>query len=377
MATTLNKLKWYPYKIPFRDAFLTAHGTLQQRTGALVVGETDAGITGYGEIAPLPEFSGTCLADTLHLLPELARELEGKSLVAILRWLESQNQDAQLPAPLLAGLETALLDAIGQARGENIATLLGNTYPSEQTTLTAGMLPTSIPVNAVISGATTAIAVERACAAIAAGFSCLKLKITEASQEMIERVATIRAAIGSEPRLRLDANEGWSLKQAQFMLTRCSAYTIEYVEQPLPADDLAGMASLRRTSPVPLAVDEALSNMASARRVLRAEASDIFILKPQLLGGLYASRQIIQEASKQGIACVITSTLEAGIGVTAALHLAAASPEISLACGLATLDLLADDLLQDGLSISQGRIAVPAGPGLGVQLDYAALQRYS
>jgi L-Ala-D/L-Glu epimerase len=373
----LTRLNWYPYKIPFRDTFLTAHGTLTHRAGALVAVETDAGITGYGEIAPLPEFSGTSLADALRLLPELGRELEGKMLVALLNWLESQNQDAQLPAPLLSGLETALLDAAGQDRGESIATLLACNYPYEHAEQAAGILPTSIPVNAVISGATTAVAVDRACAAIAAGFTCLKLKITEASQEMIERVATIRAAIGSEPHLRLDANEAWNLKQAQLMLDQCSPYAIEYVEQPLPARDLDGMASLRHTSRIPLAADEALSNLASVRRMLQAEAADILILKPQLSGGLYASRQIIQEASRRGIACVITSTLEAGIGVAAALHLAAASPEITLACGLATLDLLADDLLQDGLYISQGRIAVPTGPGLGVRLDLAALQRYS
>src|SRR6185312_10754847 len=164
--------------------------------------------------------------------------------------------------------------------------------------------------------------------------------------------------------------------QARTLLAQCAAYDIEYIEQPLPAHDLAGMASLRRVSPVPLAADEALTGLESARRILRARAADILILKPQLAGGLRICRQISQEAHTQGVACVITSTLETGIGVAAALHLAAAAPEITLPCGLATLNLLANDLLHTSLPIQQGRITLPSGPGLGVHLDQLALDRY-
>jgi L-alanine-DL-glutamate epimerase-like enolase superfamily enzyme len=232
-------------------------------------------------------------------------------------------------------------------------------------------------VNAVIGAGSTEDAVKRSRAAVHAGFTCLKLKLTDPSSSTVQRVAAVRAAIGSEPRLRLDANACWSFEQADSVLTQCAAYDIQYVEQPLPVYDLAGMARLRRVSPIPLAVDEALTGLESARRVLDAEAADVLILKPQLAGGLRAGRQIIQESSQRNVVCVVTSTLEAGIGVAAALHLAAASPEITMACGLATLDLLVDDLLCDGLLVSNGHIHVPAGPGLGVQLDEAALKCYT
>jgi L-alanine-DL-glutamate epimerase-like enolase superfamily enzyme len=149
---------------------------------------------------------------------------------------------------------------------------------------------------------------------------------------------------------------------------RCAACNIQYVEQPLPAGDLTTMARLRAHSPVPLAADEALTGLREAQRVLAAGAADVLILKPQLTGGLQICRQLVWQASRCGIACVLTSNLEAGIGVAATLHLAAALPRVNLPCGLATLGLLENDLLLTELAIEQGYMAVPAGSGLGVAL---------
>jgi len=274
---------------------------------------------------------------------------------------------------LMCGLETALLDVIGQASGQSVAALLARvSSPGKGCEISVPRA--SVPVNTVIGGATLEEMVTQARVAVKAGFGCLKLKIMGASEKDISRVAEVRAAIGPEPRLRLDANEGWSFEQASAILPRLAPYDIGYIEQPLPAADLAGMARLRRVSPIPLAADEALTGLESALSVLDAEAADVLILKPQLAGGLLACRDIIQIASERNVACVITSTLEAGIGVAAALHLAASSPTITLPCGLATLDLLEDDLLEDGLRIEQGCMAVPRGPGLGVTLDEDALK---
>ncbi len=138
-----------------------------------------------------------------------------------------------------------------------------------------------------------------------------------------------------------------------------------------------GMRTLRQAVPMPIAADEAVYSLQSARDVLDSEAADILVVKPQLAGGLRAGQQIIQEAAQRGVRCVITSTIEAGIGLIAALHLAAASPAITLECGLATLHLLVDDLLMEDLPIRNGYLTVPTGPGLGILLDGEALERYS
>ena len=196
-------------------------------------------------------------------------------------------------------------------------------------------------------------------------------------QGEVARVAAVREAIGPDIRLRLDANEAWSLEQAIAILSNCAQFDIQYVEQPIKASDLAGMHTLRQAVPMAIAADEALYDLKSARRILDSQAADILIVKPQLAGGLRVGRQIIQEAAQRGIRSVVTSTLETGIGLVAALHLAAASPEVTLECGLATGHLLVDDLLVDDLPIRNGFLAVPTGSGLGIVLDREALDKYS
>lgn len=362
----LVDLTWYLYRIPFRRPFITAHGRLHSRSGALVRVRLEDGSTGNGEIAPLPEFAGSGLSNILKLLPGLSKELRGREISDVLRFLASANEDAQVPGPLACGLETALLEALARAEGQSLAALLA---PGKQTRQT-------IPSNAVMSGDAPEALIEKARAALAAGFTCLKLKVSNDSQRVIECVAGVRATLGPVPRLRLDANEGWSFEQARTLLLQCAVYDIEYVEQPLPANEREGMARLRRATPIPLAADEAVNGLEQARSLLKLEAADILVLKPQMLGGLHICRQIIQEAYSQQVRCVITSTLDSGIGVAATLQLAAASPEITLACGLATLDLLESDLLQNSLTIRSGEMELPTGPGLGVQVDQVMLQRY-
>jgi L-alanine-DL-glutamate epimerase-like enolase superfamily enzyme len=137
------------------------------------------------------------------------------------------------------------------------------------------------------------------------------------------------------------------------------------------------MRNLRNMVSIPIAADEPVYGLESARQILSNEAADILVLKPQLAGGICVCRQIIREAQKYGVRCVITSAIETGIGVVSAIHLAAASPEVKLECGLATLHLLADDLLQNELHIQKGYVTVPVQPGLGVQLDRDALKKYN
>ena len=396
------EIQWHNYRLPFRNSFITAHGVMTAREGIIVQITTERGISGIGEIAPLPAGGGAALADACSLLPALAAHLQDKTPGEALELLRAVGASAQRsearfnpsrPPPIdrpvklspdefvkphyrpaftatLCGLEMALLDAIGKAEGCGVCTLLS----------AAGTVPrTKVLVNAVIGALAPGTAIAAAREARNNGFHCVKLKVGLAGslQEEIERVAAVREAIGPAMHLRLDANEAWKLQEAIAILSQCVPYDIQYVEQPLKAHDLAGMHALRRAVPMPIAVDEALHSLDSARLVLDHEAADILVIKPQLAGGLRVGQQIIQAAAERGVRSVITSTLEAGIGVVAALHLAAASSVVTLECGLATLHLLIDDLVMNDLTVREGFLAVPSGSGLGVALDREALNRYS
>ncbi len=375
-ALRIRSLKVLPYCIPLRHPLTTAHGTLTIRQGAILEIVTAEGITGIGEIAPLPEFGGGTLNDALAALHQ--SDLVGKEPKEALDCL--YRAGGSLPASTICGLEMALLDVLGQAQQRSINELLierSQSHTAHPPDNIAIAPHTHIPVNAVIGASTIHAAVSDALSAVATGFRCLKLKLGLGVKADIERVHAVRQAIGPSIHLRLDANEAWDFDQAATILTRCASFDIQYVEQPLRASDLAGMRQLRQAVPIPIAADEAIEDLASARLVLAAQAADVLILKPQLLGGLHISRQIIQEATQQGVQCVVTSAIETGISIAAILHLVAASPEVTLECGLATLHLLENDLLVEDLSIENGHLTVPTGAGLGIKLDRQALATYT
>ena len=364
-------IQWRNYRLPLVKGFSTAHGMMTMREGVIVLVTTESGITGIGEIAPLPAFSAESLADaTLHL-SEMAACLYGRTLHAALNLLLAEGRKGTKAASTLCGLEMALLDAIGKTEERQVCALLAP----------PGFAPrTEIAVNAVIGAKAKEAAAAAALAARDKGFRCIKLKVGLGGgacvAEEIERIAAVRDAIGPATRLRLDANEAWKLDEAIAVLSQCVPYNIQYIEQPLQARDLVGMRALRQAVSIPLAADEALDSLESAHLVLDSEAADVLVIKPQLAGGLRAAQQIIEATSEQGVRCVITGVFEAGVGIAAALHLAAASPAVTFECGLATLPLLDDDLLIDDLAVRDGFLAVPSGAGLGIVLDWDALNRY-
>ncbi|HLI07618.1 MAG TPA: o-succinylbenzoate synthase [Ktedonobacteraceae bacterium] len=369
----IAQIRWWSYRIPFRHSFTTAHGTLTAREGIIVQVDTVQGVSGFGEIAPLPSFSGGSLSAACSLLSALAAHLAGITLDEALALLLIWGEAGIEPAPVLYGLECALLDVAGKAKECAVSALLSP----------AGTVPrTAVEVNAVIGAQTTEEAVIAAREVCRNGFHSVKLKVglpegSGGMQEEVGRVAAVREALGPAMHLRLDANEGWTLEEAIAILTRCIPYNIQYVEQPLPALDLAGLRALRQAVPIPVAADEALHGPQSARPVLESEAADILIIKPQLAGGLRAAQMMMRLAAERGAQSVITSTIETGIGLVAALHLAAASPTVTLACGLATLPLLVDDLVMNDLAVHAGLLALPAGSGFGVMLDREAAEKYS
>lgn len=369
----VHDVQWYPYSLPFSRDFMTAHGAERVREGAIVEIHTGDGPVGIGEIVPLAAFGGGTLSEALAELPALimhGRDLCLSDALSLVTACALDCVDTTFHAASLCGLEIALLDALSKAGGLSVSQLLA---PPSYTPRRA------VSVNAVIAVSDIDAAWLAAHEAVGEGFDCIKLKVaTQQSVEReVERVAAVREAIGAHRHLRLDANGGWTFEQARNILSRCAEFDLQYVEQPLPAHDLNGMRRLREAVPVPIAADEAVADAHSVQRILAHGAADVLVLKPQFVGGLRACQRMIREATNSGVRCVVTTGLESGVGVAAALHLAAATPDVTLECGLATLSLFADDLITPGLTISDGTMLVPEGPGLGITLDRDALSRYS
>ena len=132
----------------------------------------------------------------------------------------------------------------------------------------------------------------------------------------------------------------------------------------------------RATIGVPIAADESAGTLDQARRVVAARAADVLVVKPMLAGGPRAARAMIELALQAGLGAIVTTTLDRGVGVALALHLAACLPPPAPACGLTTSSLLAADLVKPPLRVERGQMRPPGGPGLGVILDERQIERY-
>ena len=248
---TIIDIQWRTYRLPFLHSFSTAHSVMTTREGIIVEVTTSRGgeagrISGFGEIAPLPSFAGGSLADACALLPALAARLCHKTLHEALDLLLAQIRRIQRPLLPFADWKSQYLMPSAKLMDTPVHTALSSRISRFSTT---GV----VPVNAVIGARATRAAIASALSASKNGFRCIKLKVGLGlnPNEEIERIASVREAIGPVLHLRLDANEAWHLEEAIAILSRCVPYDIQYVEQPLAGPRPRGNArsATRNTHP--------------------------------------------------------------------------------------------------------------------------------
>ncbi len=224
-----------------------------------------------------------------------------------------------------------------------------------------------IPVNVTVP----AVDPERAHAIVrAGGCTTAKVKVAEPGQSLGDdqaRLEAVRDALGPDGRVRIDVNGLWDVDTAISsipLLDRASG-GLEYVEQP--CESVEELAQVRRAVGVPIAADESIRRAADPYRVRDLEAADVAVLKVQPLGGVRACLQIAEDI---GLPVVVSSALESSVGIAAGVALAAALPELPYACGLATVQLLTDDLCQPPLLPVDGML-----PVVTPTVDESALDR--
>jgi L-Ala-D/L-Glu epimerase len=364
-AVPIRGLTALRVRVPFRRPFATATGMWLHREAWLVLldgGGAFAGRTGLGEAVLEPD----------------ATEVEETILVRAIREAAASARDGDLPA----AEELALLGTPGRA--------LRAAIDSARLDLAFAADPAEVPVNGTISFGAPAAAAEAAMQAHEVGFDVLKIKAGAEREtvDLVARVRAIRAAVGPDVRLRLDVNGAWDLDTAEERLEAVARFDIEYVEQPLPADDLAGAAELRRRVRVPIAADEAVATPSMARAILAEGAADVLVVKPARVGGPVAVAEIAAAARARGVPVVVSTLFETGIGIAAARAIAALLARTDVparagaparAHGLATAGLLEHDLLVEPLPVERGRMGIPnpdAG-GLGVVLHVKAVARFT
>lgn len=348
-----RRVRLSEFSLPLRSPLGTANGEIRERRGLLVGVESETGagkgrVRGVGEATPLPGWT----------------ESPSESAEA-LRTVPKDGWDSHLSGHPAAshGYQLALLDAEARANDRSLAALLGDRSdladPAD-----------SVPVNATIGDGAPERTAAAARDAVDAGFDCLKLKVGVRSPEAdLERVEAVVDRVDAA--VRVDANGAWEFETALELVERFAALGLDYVEQPVAPGKLEALGRLRGRG-VDIAVDESVRT--GIQPILDAEAADVVVLKPMVLGGPAAASRLAHLLTKRGVDPVVTTTVDGAVARTAAVHVAATVPDVR-PCGLATGSLLARDLGDDSakepVQVEAGRIAVPDGPGnVGDRFDH-------
>ena len=331
------ELRTFRFRRPLRTRF----GELRVRE-TLELTLTDAdGVTGRGEAAPLEPYDGVPLHAVASALERYRPVLERADELGGPRVLDSCRAIADVPHAI-AAVDTALWERAAKREGRPLADMLTDRAAWH------------VPVNATIGAEDRAGAATAAAEAVRQGFGCVKLKVGIGDDA--GRVAAVRAAIGPDVALRIDANGAWTVEEAIASIEALAPAGLELVEEPVHG--VHDLAQVRRAVPVRIAMDET----AAQPGALASGSADAVALKlgrAAGVSGLLAAAELVRAT---GAEPYVTSVLDGPIGVAAALHAAAALSPLP-ACGLATLALFEDD---PPLRVVDGAIAVPDVPGLGV-----------
>ncbi|MBG7602071.1 MAG: o-succinylbenzoate synthase [Gammaproteobacteria bacterium] len=323
------KIQLLPYSIPFSDPWHTARGVLHSRNGWLVEICTAEGMTGWGDCAPLPWMGLEKVSAAESDLQRLQRRLSGLDPQQALGQLQSIEE---MSSAARFAFETALLDLLSQQQSLPLSRLLNP--------LAASM----VEVNAAV-GAITQLSDIQIMQAVDGGMKVLKLKAGVAGvEEEISRLHQLAVQLPEGARLRIDANQAWTMGDALYFFQESEKLPIESVEEPLREPDIRAWQSLAERTSIPLAADESLLTTEIEALLVSGCISRV-ILKPTMLGGLRRCMDLHEKAAAAGVDSVVTTTLESAVGVWACVHLAASvDTRQRFAHGLATSSWFSENI---------------------------------
>jgi L-Ala-D/L-Glu epimerase len=328
---------------------VVAYGAIETAPNVVVRIELENGLSGWGNAAPDQYVTGETAESVERTIKEVFRPaligMKASRIRSI--WPRLCELEPEQPSAI-AAIDIALYDLLGKTAGMPLYRLLGHARDEVETSVT-------------LSIEETASNVARARDLQSRGFKALKVKCGLNVDEDIERLLAIRAAVGDEMRISLDANQGYSVEETLQVIDALRDCGISFIEQPVAANDLNGFREVCERSRVPVMADESVF---SARDVLLTPAP-LVNLKLMKAGGITGVLKANEAAESRGIRAMIGCMDESLISIAAAAHLALALDNIAYADLDGHLDII-DDVAQGGISIKDGIISLSDNAGLGV-----------
>lgn len=361
--TTIEHLRLHPVRVALHTPFVTSLRRATHAESLLVEVVDSDGRSGWGEAPQVWQVTGESLAGAAAAIDgPLAGQLIGRDPADLIGLTDAVERAIVGNLSAKSAIDVALHDLSAGTLGVPLARFLG--APADRH---------RIATDVTLSVGTAADVAADAVAKVAAGFTLLKAKVGTDARGDVERVRAIRAAVGTDIGIRLDANQGWTVKEAIATMTAIEGadLDVELVEQPLPAHDLAGMAAVTARIATPVLADESVYGIRDLVRVIETRAADMVNVKLAKCGGLRVARTLLDIARAHGLGTVVGSMMETSVGIGAAASLVAAydSPSTGRHWAVSDLDAawwLAAPAVVGGAAYDGPVVTLADAPGLGI-----------
>jgi len=345
----------YKFSIPMHP-FTIATGTMHYAQNILIRVHTDAGYYGVGECSAFPMIVGETQATCFEMAKEFAALWKGKDAAALETRMQELHDFTAFNATIKSAFDIALHDLAAKAANLPLYKYLGGKKRSLETDLTIGIdIPEKMAARAVEFKAD--------------GVRMIKIKLGKNGPEDVERVKQIRAAVGPDIILRIDANQGWDFETATMALQQMGPYNIQFCEQPMRHWNDHRLPHLRKLSPIKLMADESVFNHHDAKRLIAADACDYVNIKFAKSGGILEAAKIDAVCQNHKVPTMMGGMLESRVALTAFTHFALAHDNIIFHDMDTCLLGHKSDPVTGGVRYNGYFLEIPDTPGLGADAD--------
>ena len=344
-------------RVPLKTPFKTALRTVDTVEDLIVSIHTDTGHVGYGEAAATAVITGDTHGSMIEAIGKvIAPRLVGEDVANLNRIVRLVQTALERNTSAKAAVEIAVYDLWAQLYEAPLYRMLGGGEPVITTDITISVDHIDKMVSDSLS------AVER-------GFESLKIKVGKDIGLDVERVKAIHAAVEGRALLRLDANQGWTAKQAVHAMHALedAGVHLELLEQPVRAQDIAGLKYVSDRVKTPVMADESVFGPLQVIELIEQRAADIINIKLMKTGGISNAVRIADIAALYGVECMIGCMIETSISVAAAVHVAIAKSDVITKVDLDGPSLCAFDPVDGGVTFNESEISVSEAPGLGIR----------
>lgn len=367
LNSLIDRVEIFGVAVPLAGEYKNAYLSKVIQKSAIVRITTSSGVVGLGNIDPSPGYSAETIEESIWVLNNtLGPQVRGMDATNVHLILQRMNLAVAGYLDAKAAIEMACVDAAARISNVSVHTYLG------------GAIRNVLLFNAWVGILPPDEAAAQTLAWQKKGFRSAKIKVGGSITADRERIKAVREAVGPDFTLRIDANAGYDADTAIELAHMLEPFELQLFEQPVPANDLAGMARVRREAGgIAIMADESVLDHDSLIGIIRAGAADYIKVKVMKQGGFLNTRRMISTAEAAGIRCVVGHGF--GLGVNTIAEIMLASTSSNVIDGLECVGPLktADDIITNRLDLSNGTFALPDGPGLGVTLDDEKLARYA